>query len=93
VNRRVVGVGAVVAVAAVLVVFGAGGFVRVVHMKREIRALEQELTTLRARTEALGQTIECLRHDPLCIERTAREELGMVREGETILKFPSTAPR
>ena len=33
-----------------------------------------------------------LRNDPAYVEKLAREELGMVREGETVLKFPSQPP-
>jgi cell division protein FtsB len=44
----------------------------------------------RPATEAeLTRTVDRLRHDPLYIEKLAREEMGMVREGETVLKFPS----
>ena len=59
----------------------------------EVQALERDLGTLRARSEALARAIECLRSDPLCIEQSAREDLGMVREGEIILKFPSERAR
>jgi len=89
----VVGLGAVLVVALSLVAFGVSGFVRVSHMTQELRALERDLAALRTRSDALTQTIECLRNDPLCIETSAREDLGMVRQGETILKFPSKGPR
>ena len=34
-------------------------------------------------------TVERLRNDPAYTEQLAREELGWVREGDTVLKFPS----
>ena len=73
--------------------FSASGFLRVSRLNEEIKSLERELVTLRAHSEALAKTIECLRSDPLCIEKSAREDLGMAREGETILKFPSERSR
>jgi len=51
--------------------------------------MERDLVTLRARTDELTKTVERLRSDPAYIEKLAREELGYVREGETVLKFPS----
>ena len=89
-TRRVLGGTVVVLIAGVLVVYGSAGAVRVWHMKREIAVLERDLTALRAQTEKLSATVEQLRNDPHAIEKLAREELGMARQGETILKFPST---
>jgi cell division protein FtsB len=73
--------------------FGVSGFLKVSRLMQEAQGLERDLASLRARSEALGRAIECLRSDPLCIERSAREDLGMAREGETILKFPSERER
>lgn len=92
-SGRVLAVGTVAAVAIGLAAFGADGLVRVVRLKEEVRHLERELTALRAHSDRLAQTIECLRHDPLCIEKFAREDLGLARQGETILKFPSERTR
>jgi cell division protein FtsB len=93
VRRRTFALVAVGVTALSLAGFGASGFVRMSRAKQEIQALEREVATLRAHSEALAQTIECLRSDPLCIEKSAREDLGMAREGETILKFPSERTR
>jgi cell division protein FtsB len=90
VTRRVLGGAAVVVIAGVLAVYGSTGAVRVWQMKHEIEALERDLTALRAQADKLALTVDQLRNDPHAIEKLAREELGMAREGETILKFPST---
>ena len=83
----------VLLVAGALVVVGlavgANGAMRVWQMERELHSLEQEIVRLRAQTATLTQTLDRLRNDPLYIEKRAREELGYVREGEIILKFPS----
>jgi len=90
VTRRVLGGAVVVLIAGALVVYGSTGAVRVWQMKREIQVVERDLAALRAQTQKLAATVERLRNDPDAIEELAREELGMTRPGETILKFPST---
>ena len=85
---RVAGTAALVLVAGGLAIYGGQQVVRVRQMQREIAAMEQDLRTLRTRTETLTQTVERLRNDPAFIEKLAREDLGWVREGETVLKFP-----
>ncbi len=62
---------------------------KVSEMRREMDTMERDLVTLRARTDELTRTVERLRNDPAYIEKLAREDLGYVREGETVLKFPS----
>ena len=80
---------AMVALAVGLAVFGVKESVRAWQMRRDMQTVERDLTTLRAQQEQLARTVDRLRHDPLYIEKLAREEMGMVREGETVLKFPS----
>ena len=79
--------------ALVLLGYGMTGLVRVRAMKHEMRAMEREVVALRQRTQQLTEMVEKLRHDPATIEKLAREELGYVREGETVLKFPPTPRR
>ena len=92
-NRRLAAAGLVLVVAAALVVFAGSGVLRVRAMRQEIAQLERELSGLRAQTDRLSATIDKLRHDPAYIEKLAREDLGYVREGETVLKFPATKPK
>ena len=80
---------AMVVLAVGLAVFGVKESVRAWQMRRDMRAVEREVETLRAKQAELTRTVERLRNDPLYIEKLAREEMGMVREGETVLKFPS----
>ena len=88
-NRRAAIVVLVLVVGGGLVVYGGSGVVRVRAMQQEIRHLERELGTLRSQTEKLTATIDKLRNDPAYIEKLAREDLGYVREGDTVLKFPA----
>jgi cell division protein FtsB len=60
------------------------------------RALRDELVKVLSKNERLEREVrelseetERLRHDTRAIERIARDELGMVREGEIVLQFPN----
>jgi cell division protein FtsB len=91
--RTALGAALVLVVAAGLAVYGGSGVMRVRAMQEEIRQLEREVGTLRTQTEKLTVTIDRLRNDPAYIEKLAREDLGYVREGDTVLKFPATRPK
>jgi cell division protein FtsB len=93
VNRRLAAAAVVLVLAAGLVVYGGSGVLRVRAMQGEIDQLERELATLRTQSIKLTATIDKLRNDPAYIEKLAREDLGYVREGETVLKFPATRPK
>ena len=51
----------------------------------------REVRTLEAENERLSRAISALQDDPAVIERIAREELGLVRPGERVLRFPRSA--
>jgi cell division protein FtsB len=51
------------------------------HVRRSNRQMVQEVL-------ALQKKIEKLRRDPLAVEDIARDELGMLREGEILFQFP-----
>ena len=69
-------------------IYGWRGVVRLQQMRGQLEALERDNTTLRQQAARLTQTIDRLRNDPSYLEQIAREEQGMVRPGDTILKFP-----
>lgn len=91
-TRRRLAVAAVAVLALALAVFAGRNAVALWHMQREIEAAEHEVARLSAQQKQLEQLAEHLRNDPAYIEKVAREEMGMVREGETVLKFPSHPP-
>jgi len=74
----------------ILAILGFGGqsLGRLWQMKREVDGLEREIASLRAETDRLSGEVARLRSDPDSIERIAREELGLVRPGERVLKLP-----
>jgi cell division protein FtsB len=93
VSRRRLGIAAVVLLAASLAGFGVRESIRVWQLRQELRALEADVSTLAERQKRLEEIAERLRSDPAYLEKLAREEMGMVREGETVLKFPSRPTR
>jgi cell division protein FtsB len=75
---------------AALALLGLGGqsVARLWQMTRQVAALEREIAALRAEAERLAAQVEQLRTDPEAVERVAREELGLVKPGERVLKLP-----
>jgi cell division protein FtsB len=49
--------------------------------EKESRDLERQIVKRRAEVSALT-------HEPAAVERIARDELGLVREGELLFQFP-----
>jgi cell division protein FtsB len=78
---------AALVVAAVL---GDRGLLELWRLRREITTLYGTVQDLEAENARLARQISALRDDPTEIERIAREELGLVRPGERVLRFPRT---
>jgi cell division protein FtsB len=78
-------------VLAVMAVFGDNGMLALRRLRGEVDALVREVRTLEAENERLSRAISALQEDPSVIERIAREELGLVRPGERVLRFPKSA--
>ena len=92
-SRRRLGIAAGVLLAASLAGFGVRESIHVWQLRQELRALERDVSTLIEKQRKLEEIAERLRSDPAYVEKLAREEVGMVREGETVLKLPSQPPR
>ncbi len=85
---RALAVTALAVVALGILVFGGRSLTRVWQMKQEVAGLEREIAGLRVETERLTAAVTRLRFDPESIEQHAREELGLVKPGERVLKLP-----
>lgn len=57
-----------------------------------VREREQELAVLQKKNSDLENSLKEASGDAY-VERVARDKLGMVREGETIIIMPDTQPR
>lgn len=82
-------------IALVLVLFalqyrlwvGEGSLAHVSRLKSEIAAQTKENNRLRMQNERLEAEVKALKNGYDAIEAKAREELGMVKEGETFFLF------
>lgn len=72
--------------------FGDKGLLRLAEQRERTRALEQQVEGLRAENAELAHAITALKSDPRAIERLAREELGLLRPGETVFVLADRAP-
>lgn len=53
----------------------------------ELEAATAELERLRAENDSLRARADALENDPLVLERLAREEFGMIRDGERFYRI------
>ncbi len=60
------------------------GFPRYWRLRQQVSQLEQDIATLKSTNEQMKVDVDRLRYDPERIEILAREELGLVRKGETV---------
>lgn len=68
--------------------FGDNGVLHLWQLRGEVESLHRDVQALEAENERLSRAITELRNDPSALERIAREELGLVRPGERVLRFP-----
>src|SRR5512139_2958873 len=57
------------------------------RMRKEILRLDTLIRTEEETARQLRTSIDALRHNPKAVERLARERLGYVRAGETVIRF------
>jgi cell division protein FtsB len=92
-SKKYIGRGLLLGVFAVIVyifVFGDYGAYRIWKQKKELAQLRQTIQVLRQKQEQLKRDVDLLRNDPESIEKIAREEYGMIREGELLYKIVSS---
>lgn len=77
-----------VVVAAFLVALYRPGYERRSRMESALAAAEAEHQRLEAEYARVSARVAGLATDPLALEREARHQLGLVRRGEVIYKFP-----
>lgn len=64
------------------------GLPRYRQLRTELEQVKERNVELDRRAGALMRQVERLRNDPNAIESVARDELGMVRDGELVFQFP-----
>jgi cell division protein FtsL len=69
-------------------VFGTHGFLAMRRTQDEIRKVKANLDALSRENAALEQEVKDLNSDPRLIEKIARDDLGLARPGEIIIRIP-----
>jgi cell division protein FtsB len=67
--------------------FGERGFMSVVSLREELKQIQDHNQRLKEENAELERYIYLLNNDEGCIERIAREELGLVKADEIIYLF------
>ena len=67
---------------AVQAIFGPRGHLEMERLEEGNQALRQEIEAYETKNKQMLEEIELLKTDPDTIEKIAREELGLIREGE-----------
>ncbi|MBI3616319.1 MAG: septum formation initiator family protein [Candidatus Omnitrophica bacterium] len=74
-----------------LFIYGPGAL-RWVEMKIQRFQLESEISTLKSENQRLYQESRRLREDPSYAEALYRQQLGVVRPGETVIRLKPQNP-
>jgi cell division protein FtsB len=69
-------------------IFGTHGYLAMRRTQQEIKKVNADLDRLNKENLQLGQEVKELKTDPHKIEKIARDELGLARPGEVIIKIP-----
>ena len=80
--------GLLVLVLVVHDVFGTHGYLAMRRTQNEIKKVEAGLDQLNKENMQLEQEVRELKTDPHKIEKIARDELGLAKPGEVIIKIP-----
>jgi cell division protein FtsB len=84
---------AIVAAAAGVAVADEQSGVRTwLQVRRDLATAQARVVDLEQRVEALAGESESLRNSPLALERAIREDLGLARPGETVVRGLDAEP-
>ena len=62
------------------------GFVKMDHLSATLRSYRQQEVKLSEQNRRLREEIVALKTNPFLTEKLARQELGLIREGEWVVK-------
>jgi len=69
-------------------IFGTHGFLAMRRTQNEIKKVKADLDQLSKENAALERETKDLKSDPRLIEKIARDDLGLARPGEIIIRIP-----
>jgi len=71
-------------------IFGTHGYLAMRHTQQEIQRVQTDIERLDKENVQLEDEVKDLKSDPRKIERIARDELGLAKPGEVIIKIPQS---
>ena len=71
-------------------IFGTHGYLAMRHTQQEIKKVKSETDQLNKENLQLEDEVKDLKSDPRKIEKIARDELGLAKPGEVIIKIPQS---
>ncbi|HVH70941.1 MAG TPA: septum formation initiator family protein [Candidatus Dormibacteraeota bacterium] len=71
-------------------IFGTHGYLAMRRTQREINKVKANIERLNKENVQLGEDVKELKSDPRKIEKIARDELGLAKPGEVIIKIPQS---
>ena len=77
----------IVIIGVVIFLFANKNFQTLLVLNREIVQLKQRIAGLEDENKKLKEDMEAMKNDPEYIESLAREELGLIKPGETKYRF------
>ncbi len=67
--------------------FGAYGFINIAKLKRRENKLKKEKQKLQKRQAALLDSLKKIKSDTFLLEKIAREKMGMIKPGDTVIIY------
>ncbi len=77
----------IVIIGVVIFLFANKNFQTLLILNKEIVQLKQRIAGLEDGNKKLKEDLEAMKNDPEYIESLAREELGLIKPGETKYRF------
>lgn len=74
-------------------IFGAHGFLAMRRTRAEIERVQKDIDRINKENIRLAEEVKALKSDPRTIEKIAREDLGLAKDGEVIIKIPQERQR
>ena len=71
-------------------IFGTHGYLAMRRTQREINKVKADIEQLNKENVRLEDEVKDLKSDPRKIEKIARDELGLAKPGELIIKMPQS---
>jgi cell division protein FtsB len=72
--------------------FGGHGLLAMRRTQMQMQELRGQVDRLHQENNDLNRQVQALRTDPKAVERIAREEMGLARPGEMIIRLPDPPP-